>query len=97
MRAALYIGEEATALGYRLAGLGIAVCKPEEAAARLAEARGQVDLVLVGAGAARGIPPRVLAEAQSSRSPLILVVPDVTGEEPAGFAAAVNRAFGLES
>lgn len=97
MPEALYIGEEATALGYRLAGLGIDVCKPEEAAGRLAQARGQADLILVGAGVARGIPSADLAEAQSSRSSLVLVVPDVTGEDPAGFAAAVNRAFGLES
>lgn len=95
---AVYIGDEVTGAGWRLAGIRTVVADAEEAADALAAAcRQEAGLVLMGAGSAAGIPGSELAARQRAGRPLVLVVPDVRGHEPPDVAATVNRAFGLET
>lgn len=93
---AVFIGDEATAAGYRLAGLRILQSPPGEAVALLRRAREEAELVLIGAAAVSVIGEAELAAAQAAGKPLVAVVPDVSHAEPPDLAAAVSRAFGLE-
>lgn len=70
-----YIGDEASAAGFRLAGAKVIVPLPGEERAALASAREQAALVLVSWGVARNIPSRELTRAERALTPLTLVVP----------------------
>lgn len=79
MQAPIYLGDEASAAGYRLAGARVHVPAPGEEAAALAQARAEAPLVLLGAALAARIPESALRAAQAATAPLLLVVDDVSG------------------
>lgn len=79
MQAPIYLGDEASAAGFRLAGARVRVPAPGEEAAALAQARAEAPLVLLGAALAARIPESALRTAQAATAPLLLVVDDVTG------------------
>ena len=93
---AVFIGDEVTGAGYRLAGLRAVTAGPEEAAEALASAREEAELVLIGAGSAAGIAADELEHAQRLGAPPVVVVPDAQGAEPRDLGAVINKAFGLE-
>jgi vacuolar-type H+-ATPase subunit F/Vma7 len=92
-----YIGDEATAAGYRLAGASTIIPRSGAEAEALASARANSSLVLISAGIASRIPPRELARACASFAPLTLVVPDLREDtEMPDLAARLRAQLGLE-
>ncbi|WP_405231245.1 V-type ATP synthase subunit F [Lentisalinibacter salinarum] len=97
MLGAVFIGDEVTGAGYRLAGLRVVAAGPDEAGEALASARREdAALILIGAGSAGGIDGDELERVHRQGAPPVVVVPDAQGGEPPDLAAVINRAFGLE-
>ena len=94
----VYIGDEATAAGYRSGGVETIVPSPAEAgeAVRLA-LDGRSDLVLVSATLAASVPQALLATALAGAWPLVALVPDLYGNAPGpDVAREVRCALGIE-
>jgi len=91
-----YVGDEATAAGFRVAGARVRVCDPPDAAVALAAALAEGDLVLVAASWAAALPPAQLSRWLAAPAPLLLVVPDVSGRAQApNVAARLREQLGL--
>jgi vacuolar-type H+-ATPase subunit F/Vma7 len=93
-----YIGDEATAAGYRLAGAEVRVPSaaeaPEVFRRLLAE---DTDLVLLSAEFAAVLPPAELEAAVLGDRPLVAIVPDAYGRHaPPDVAREVRLALGIE-
>ena len=98
MTVSIYVGDEVSAAGYRLAGVRVRTPRPGEAATALAEACAQAPLVLLSSAVAAGIGERPLRAALSAPAPLVVVVPDLEGAVPVPDLAARLRAqLGLEA
>jgi vacuolar-type H+-ATPase subunit F/Vma7 len=93
-----YIGDEATAAGYRLAGAEVRVPTAEDAPEVFRRARGSdTDLILLSAEFAATLPPEELAAAVQGERPLVAIVPDVHGRHaPPDVARDVRLALGIE-
>jgi vacuolar-type H+-ATPase subunit F/Vma7 len=93
-----YIGDEATAAGYRLAGALTRVPEPAEATEtfRRALADGP-SMVLLSSALAERMDPEELAAAVLGEHPLVAIVPDIYGRYPApDIAREVRLALGIE-
>jgi vacuolar-type H+-ATPase subunit F/Vma7 len=98
MTAPVYLGDEVSAAGYRLAGALVRTPHPGAEAAALAWACSQAPLVLVSAGVAAGIGEGLLRAALLALTPLVLIVPDLQGEVPLpDLAARLRGQLGLEA
>jgi len=98
MTAAVYLGDEVSAAGWRLAGAAVRTPGPGEEASALAWARAQAPLVLLSAAVAAGIGEPTLRAALSALQPLLLVMPDLHGAVPLPDLAARLRAqLGLDA
>jgi vacuolar-type H+-ATPase subunit F/Vma7 len=98
MRAPIYIGDEVTAAGYRLAGARVRTPASGESGAALEEARTSSPLVLVSAAVASDIDATQLRTALSALSPLVLIVPDGQGNVPLpDLAARLRGQLGMEA
>jgi len=98
MRAPIYLGDEVTAAGYRLAGAHVRVPTPDEAGAAFDEARALAPLVLVSAAVAAHIDAGQLRAALTALQPLVLIVPDARGEVPRpDLAARLRGQLGMEA
>jgi len=73
----VYIGDEVEAAGYRLAGVEVRVPSCDELLAAVRAACESAPLVLIGAAAAREIPPGELDRLLARVVPPVVVVPDV--------------------
>lgn len=92
-----YLGDDASAAGYRLAGAHVATPSPDEAAAALAAARGEASLVLISTRVAGSLPEPELARAELALHPLVLIVPDLRDDAPLPDRAARLRGqLGIE-
>ena len=93
-----YIGDEATAAGYRLAGAEVRVPAEEEAPEVFRRAQAaDVDLILLSAGLAGTLPPEELEAAVQGERPLVAIVADVHGRHaPPDVARDVRLALGIE-
>lgn len=93
-----YIGDEATAAGYRLAGADVRVPAPSEVADAFRHAReAEPDLILLSSGITDQLPPEELEAAVLGDAPLVVVVPDVYGRSEApDVARQVRLALGIE-
>ncbi|MDH5288016.1 MAG: hypothetical protein OEX23_15450 [Betaproteobacteria bacterium] len=97
MRPPCYVGDEATAAGFRLAGCDALVPVPGREREALDAARAQAPLVLLCAGTAARLPAAVLRAALAG-SPPLAVLPDAHGAAPMpDIAARVTRTLGLEA
>lgn len=97
MPAPVFIGDEVTAAGYRMAGARVRVCDPANAEQELERALEGASLVLIGAKHAERVPSRRLRAALAAVSPLVLVVGDVRGRAPMpDVGADVRRELGVE-
>jgi vacuolar-type H+-ATPase subunit F/Vma7 len=97
MASPVYIGDETSAAGWRLAGARVSVPAPGDEAAALASATRQAPLVLLSAAVASRIGAAALAAAGSTLSPLVLLVPDPQGEVSLpGLADRLRSQLGLE-
>ena len=93
-----YIGDEATAAGYRLAGAEVRVPAEAEAPDVFRRAlAADTDLVLLSAEFAAALPRDELEAAVLGDRPLVAIVPDVHGRHPApDVARDVRMALGIE-
>jgi vacuolar-type H+-ATPase subunit F/Vma7 len=93
-----YIGDAATAAGYRLAGCEVRVPAPGEAAAPFRGAlSADADLVLLSAGCSNDVPPEELAAAVLRGRPLVAIVGDAHGRHaPSDVARRARLALGIE-
>jgi vacuolar-type H+-ATPase subunit F/Vma7 len=94
-----YIGDEATAAAFRLAGADCRVPGPGEAPEvfRRAIADG-ADVILLAAEHAAALDPAELSAALTAEEPLVAIVPDVFGRHVApDVAREVRLALGIES
>lgn len=92
----VFLGDEVSAAGFRLAGVAVQV--PLEGAEQqaLAEAASSAELVLLTAALARRLPPALLERYQSGARPLLGIVPDINGGVwPADLAADIRRHLGI--
>jgi len=98
MSVACYIGDEASAAGFRLAGARVLVPRPGEETAALAAARADASLVLVSAAVAARIRADLVRAAHAALTPLMLIVPDLRDAVPRPeLAARLRRELGLEA
>jgi len=98
MTAPVFIGDETTAAGFRLAGFETEVPAPGEAGEVLSRARQQAGLVLITAACASEINNQALDEAMGAATPLLLVVPDInTAMEPPDLAVRMRQILGIEA
>lgn len=94
----VFIGDEVTAAGFRLAGARVVV--PETAAVPevFERARAEAELVLITAGCARILPAQTLTPALHALHPLVLIVADARDAVPVpDLEAHVRRVLGLET
>jgi len=94
-----YIGDEATAAGYRLAGAEVRVPAAEETPSVLRDAReADAELILLSAQLAGSLPRGELDAALVGTRPLLAIVPDAYGRHPApDVVHEVRLALGIES
>jgi vacuolar-type H+-ATPase subunit F/Vma7 len=96
MTGVIFIGDEVTAQGFRLAGARTHVPAKDTVAATVADALHSADLVLITADAARKLNPDSLDRAVRAASPLVLVIPDAAMRDlPPDPADAVERVLGI--
>ena len=95
----VYIGDEVTAAGFRLAGLDTRVAGPGEAAETLRQAvADDADCILLSGPLAQYVPSTYLDEALIASEPLLALVPDIRGEgAPADIARQVRNALGIDA
>ena len=95
----VYIGDEATATGFRLAGVDTRVTAAGDAAAMWRQALTErPDCVLLDGALVDYVPAAELERALVAVSPLCAVVPDVRGRNaPPDLARTVRNALGIES
>lgn len=93
----IFIGDEVTASGYRLAGADARVTASDDAAAALRRARDErPSLILLTAELAESIDVGELEAALTALAPLLLLVPDAAGRVPVpDLAARVRAAIGV--
>jgi len=96
MAAPVFIGDEVTAAGYRLAGARTIVCSAGAAAESFATALAQAPLVLISAACARELPDGEIARAMRVAEPPVLVVAAAAGEKHPDLAVEIGRALGIE-
>lgn len=95
--AAVFIGDELTAAGFRLTGIKTVVPKPEAAGEALDLARKQAALVIMTADVARQVPAAMLDAALIAAAPTVAIVPDVLLRTPVpDLARRLRRALGIE-
>ena len=79
MPAPAFIGDEISALAYRLAGAQVRTPPPEQTIAALHWARKHAPLVLLSAEYARHVPSAELERLLAAVSPPLVIVPDLRG------------------
>jgi vacuolar-type H+-ATPase subunit F/Vma7 len=93
---AIFLGDEASAAAYRLAGVDARTVPAGEEARSLTAARGAAEVVLVAASVAARVPAPALRAACAAVAPLVAVVPDLGGEGALpDLATRLRRQLGL--
>jgi len=94
----VYIGGEATAAGFRLAGVDARVASAGDAAAMLRQAfTERPDCVLLDGTLVDYVPNAEIEHALVALSPLFAVIPDVRGRgTPPDLAGTVRNALGID-
>lgn len=97
MIAPVFLGDELSAAGYRLAGAVVRTPGAGEEASFFEWARREAPIVLVTAAIAARLPSGLLARAYAAGQPPVLVVPDVRRRTaPPDLARRVRRQLGME-
>jgi vacuolar-type H+-ATPase subunit F/Vma7 len=97
-RAAIFIGDELSAAGFRLTGIETMVPAPEAVGVALDEARARASLVILTADLARHVPPPVLAAALLDEAPTLAIIPDTLFRTPLpDLAKRLRSALGIET
>lgn len=79
MSVPVFIGDEVSSSGYRLAGLRVSVPSEDEVMTAIHAACNQAPLVLVSAAFAQRLPQAELDELLSQVTPPVIIVPDLLG------------------
>jgi vacuolar-type H+-ATPase subunit F/Vma7 len=96
MSVPVFIGDELSASGYRLAGLRVLVPAPDDLAVQLDAACTEAPLVLIDAASARRLPPAQLEKLLAGTDPPVVVVPDVRGlARPDNLSVRLRRQLGV--
>ena len=91
----VFIGDEITALGYRLAGARVVVA-PDDVVACFEQAMREASLLVITGEYAAKLPERVLEPALRKISPPVVIVPDVERRVAApDLARRVRRELGV--
>jgi vacuolar-type H+-ATPase subunit F/Vma7 len=94
----VFIGDELSAAGFRLAGARTLVAAPGTEAETFDAAHADAALILITAEVAACLPPALLARARAAGSPLLLVMADVRGRAAApDLVRLVRGQLGIES
>jgi vacuolar-type H+-ATPase subunit F/Vma7 len=72
-----FLGDEISALGFRLGGVECHSPTSGETAALFRSLRERVQLILLTAETARALPPDLLRKTRAAQRPLVLVIADV--------------------
>jgi len=97
MQEVVFIGDELTATGFRLAGATAMIVPPEEATDALRSALQEASLVLLAASHARRVGVSELDAALTSTHPITVLVDDVLEREPPpDMDQMMRRALGVE-
>jgi vacuolar-type H+-ATPase subunit F/Vma7 len=98
MSAPVFIGDEVTAAGFRLAGCAVEIPRPGQAGETLKRARQSAELVFMTAAEAATVPPRELDQALREPSPLLLIIPDINAtREPPEMETRIRALLGIEA
>lgn len=89
MSVPVYIGDEVTASGYRLAGLRVRIPNAQQLPDTLTAACKEAPLVLISAGVAQQLPGAQLEKLLANVTPPVVVVPDLRA--PGRLADLPNR------
>lgn len=82
MSVLVYIGDEVSAGGYRLAGLRVHSPQPGQYLEAIERARNEAELVLVSAEIASHIPAEIMDGYLAAEHPAMVVVPDLRSRTP---------------
>jgi vacuolar-type H+-ATPase subunit F/Vma7 len=97
MGAPIFLGDEVTGCGFRLAGAIAKVVPPGQEASALEEARAEASVVLVSSSVASRIPGERLRAALRAVPPVTVVVPDLReGPAFADDSPRLKRQLGLD-
>ncbi|MGD8206635.1 MAG: V-type ATP synthase subunit F [Thiohalocapsa sp.] len=92
----VFIGDEVSAAGLRLAGVDCHVPAAAETADLFRRLRGSSGLIMITAELAAHLPEGLLADAVREQRPPVMVVADIRGRAaPPDVAAALKRQLGL--
>jgi vacuolar-type H+-ATPase subunit F/Vma7 len=97
MASAIFIGDELTAAGYRLAGIETVVPAQDDASAALRDARNRAGIVIITADVARRIATPELEAALLAETPGLAIVPDILLQsQPPDLAGRLRRILGID-
>lgn len=92
----VYIGDEAAAAGYRLAGVRVYTPVPAALQETLRMAAGAASLIMLSARLAGQLPAAELQRLQAQVSPPLLIVPDLSGgTAPPDLVTSLRRNLGM--
>lgn len=92
----VFIGEEVSAAGFRLAGVEVHVPAATEVTELFRRLLGEAALILIDAGTSARLPPPLLARAVREQRPRVLVIADIRGLlEPVDMIGPLKRQLGL--
>ena len=96
MRTAVFLGDEVTGTGYRLAGADVRVPASDRIDREFRQALEDGELVILTTECALMLPPETISEAVRRADPLVLIVPDAVQRlEPPDYNGVVTRALGI--
>jgi vacuolar-type H+-ATPase subunit F/Vma7 len=94
----VYLGDELTAAGFRLAGVSARVPPEGGESEWLHDAMQEAQVVLLGTRCAAALSPAALEAALASRLPLVMVIPGFNGTPASSDPAVrVRRLLGVEA
>lgn len=98
MGAAIFIGDELSASGFRLTGIEVLVPKPEAIGTAFEEARARNALVIITAEFARQVAPPQLEAAMLAETPTLAIIPDIIFRaSPADLTRRLRSVLGIET
>ncbi len=96
MTAPVFIGDEVSGAGYRLAGADVRVPAKDDVTRVFRRALSESDFVILTTATAALLPAALVDDAVHRAEPLVLIVPDVVQRlEPPDYSSAVARALGI--
>jgi vacuolar-type H+-ATPase subunit F/Vma7 len=92
----VFLGDEVSSLGFRLAGVQVHRPAPHEVRDLFLRLRNEAPLLVLTAEVASALPPELLRQAELDPWPLVLVIPDVRNRVSApDLVVEVRRHLGM--